>query len=341
MYLSDKASRQVLSGRRLAEFKSWLHSEGLYVFTMNGFPFGGFHADAVKENVYKPDWTTRERVEYTKRLFNILAELVPEGTDGGISTSPVSYKYWFPDSFKAEEALAVSCRHLAEMAAFLQQIEARTGRHLHLDIEPEPDCLIENSAEAIALFKRLSAFADEALLKKHLALCFDICHFSVEYEEPETVFHKLASNGIRIGKIQISAALKAVVSSDEQHREQTFRQLRQFDEARYLHQTVVRNRLNELTRYRDLSFSAAACDWDAAEWRTHFHVPVFLSRYGSLQSTQDDVLSVLKLLKGNHLTNHLEVETYTWDVLPVALKTDLTGSIVRELEWVKKNLNSK
>jgi hypothetical protein len=56
--------------------------------------------------------------------------------------------------------------------------------------------------------------------------------------------------------------------------------------------------------------------------------------YGVLQSTQDDIRDVLNLQTGRQFTNQLEVETYTWDVLPAELKADIVDSIEREMKWV-------
>ena len=88
--LSNEASTDLSHKENLNEFKKWLLEQDAYVFTMNGFPYGGFNHTRVKENVHTQDWTTKERVEYTLRLFDILKELLPEGMDGGISTSPMS-----------------------------------------------------------------------------------------------------------------------------------------------------------------------------------------------------------------------------------------------------------
>ncbi|HXH20324.1 MAG TPA: metabolite traffic protein EboE [Chitinophagales bacterium] len=335
LYLSDRASREILAESNLREFKAWLDKEGFYVFTMNGFPYGNFHGEVVKENVYQPDWTMPKRVEYTQRLFSILAEILPADVDGGISTCPVSYGQHFSDSQKKkEENIAIACRNFQEIASFLHRLEAMSGKQLHLDIEPEPDCLIENSEDVLEFFSRLTDSGNETIIRRHIRLCYDTCHFSVEYEAPETVFTKLAAHDIRIGKIQLSAAMRA----DLRIGGTSFKELEKFDEPRYLHQTVKRTATGELKKFRDLSFALAENMDAATELRTHFHVPLFLNSYGSLQSTQDDVVKVLKFLQKNHVTNHLEVETYTWDVLPPDLKNDLTASIVRELEWVKKNL---
>jgi hypothetical protein len=144
-----------------------------------------------------------------------------------------------------------------------------------------------------------------------------------------------AQQGINIGKIQISAAVKAVLDGADD--EKKFRQLQKFQEPRYLHQTVVKNNSGELEKFRDLS-DALFEKTPTGELRTHYHVPLFLEKFENLQTTQNEVLEVFNFLKKNHITNHLEVETYTWDVLPENLRDDLAANIIREMQWVKKNL---
>jgi len=102
--LSNLASEELDAGENLKHFKHWLQDNDIYVFTMNGFPYGNFHNESVKDKVHAPDWTTKERVVYTKRLFRQLAYLLPEGISGGISTSPISYKHWYPDKKAIEKA---------------------------------------------------------------------------------------------------------------------------------------------------------------------------------------------------------------------------------------------
>jgi hypothetical protein len=219
------------------------------------------------------------------------------------------------------------------MAVFLNELSIKTQKHFHLDIEPEPDCILEDSFEVMGFFGRLNSLdlRNEAVVRNHITLCFDICHFSVEYEDPVAALRRIAERGIKIGKIQISSALKAVPGKPDD--------FLNFKEPRYLHQTVKRTAKGGLKRFRDLS-DAIKDRTDADEWRTHFHVPLFVNRYGALQSTQDDVLKVIGFLKKEHITEHLEVETYTWDVLPSGLKEELAASVSRELEWVKNNFNT-
>src|SRR5688500_7154414 len=89
--LSDLASRELSDPQTLLSFKRWLDQNHCYVFTINGFPYGRFHGGPVKEKVYLPDWTTQERLAYTNRLFDILAQLLPAGVEGSVSTVPGSY----------------------------------------------------------------------------------------------------------------------------------------------------------------------------------------------------------------------------------------------------------
>ena len=69
--LSDQAARELSEPAVLDAFRQWLADENCYVFTINGFPFGNFHGERVKEQVYVPDWTLAERLEYTLSLIHI------------------------------------------------------------------------------------------------------------------------------------------------------------------------------------------------------------------------------------------------------------------------------
>lgn len=352
--LSAAAAKVLLEEENLGEFKKWLANENLYVFTMNGFPFGNFHGGRVKDNVYKPDWTNRERLEYTLNLAEILADLLPNGIDGGISTSPISYKPWLKKS-EYEEVFRISSRHLAEVAFHLAEIKKEHGKELHIDIEPEPDCLIENTKETIDffqdwLFKAGAAHLavehalsqDEAvqMLRDHIRVCYDTCHFAVEYEDPKEAIEQFEEAGIKIGKVQISAALKVELGDSADENEAVMTKLKQFEEDTYLHQVLEQKTDGTLSHYPDLS-EALATDSNelAEEWRIHFHVPIFVNEYGVLNSTQDDIVRSLEQLIGGQCT-HFEIETYTWDVLPAALKENLLDSIEREFRWTLEQIDT-
>ncbi|WP_194972383.1 metabolite traffic protein EboE [Aquiflexum lacus] len=350
---SHEASLDLAKPENLADFKTWLRENNCYVFTFNGFPYGGFHRQVVKDEVHQPDWTTPERFAYTERLFDILADLLPDEMDGGISTSPLSYRHWYNTKSDLENATQKSTIHLAKIAAKLYTIQQKTGTLLHLDIEPEPDGILENTQEVIDFYQNwlvpigseylekelgLSGQEAEKCLKEHIRICYDVCHFAVVYENPDDVFKAFEAEGIKIGKIQISAALKADIPQDKNERKEMEALIAPFSESTYLHQVVAREPNDQLTSFNDLPEAMNTLEsTDALEWRIHYHVPIFLADYGKISSTQSDLLDVLKYISRKKVCNHLEVETYTWEVLPEGINLDLGSSITRELQWVIKN----
>lgn len=355
--LSDRASRNLKDPATLATFKNWLSSQDAYVFTMNGFPFGAFHDDVVKANVHAPDWTADARVAYTLRMFDILADLIPEGMDGGISTSPLAYRHWYTATVGQWEAMRKQAtQHIVHIAEHLIVVQRDQGKCLHLDIEPEPDGVLESGPEFMAWFEEelipegkknlvkhlgLTEAEAEQALKRHIRICYDVCHFALGYEDHAAVIAELGQRGIQIGKIQISAAVGAAMPPDDTGRQAIGNAFMAFDEPTYLHQVLARRHDGSVLRFRDLP-EAKVClnDSQVAEWRAHFHVPVFFEDLGLLKSTQADISRVLELQRGRSLTQHLEVETYTWGVLPKSLQLPLAGSISRELTWVLEKLNS-
>ncbi len=353
--LSNAASLELIRDEELAAFKAWLSVNNAYVFTMNGFPYGDFHHAVVKDKVHTPDWTNPERREYTLRLFRILEKLLPPDMDGGISTSPLSYKYWFETEAARAEAKKTATQNILHVVEELIRIKRSKGMLLHLDIEPEPDGLLETGAEFIDWFEndlvpmarqvlvqnlQMTAEQAESSVKEHVCLCYDVCHFAIGYEPHSAIIEELSRKGILIGKIQISAALKASIPDDLHAKARITEAFSKFNEPTYLHQVVMRQRDGRLLRYRDLPDAIAAGENPLVnEWRAHFHVPVFNEDLGLLQSTQSDIITVLNVQKATPFTNHMEVETYTWEVLPDILKAPLNLSIIRELNWVKNTLS--
>lgn len=352
--VSHQASLQLQEKEALNIFKDWLKKEDCYVFTMNGFPYGGFHRTKVKDDVHAPDWTTTERVSYTIRLFNILSALLPEGMEGGISTSPLSYKYWHAAG-QQQAVFDKTTKNILQVVEHLIQIKKKTGKLLHLDIEPEPDGLLGDGPEFFDWYDRyLLSMGKESLqqsfgytiaqseeaIKEHLQLCYDVCHFAVGYEDHHAVVSQLQEKKIKVGKIQISAALKAIMPDSLIEREEVVKSFRHFNESTYLHQVVARMADGSFNHYPDLPEALNdAANPSTKEWRSHFHVPLFVQDYGLLKSTQDDIRTVLSIQAKQPFTKQLEVETYTWEVLPDALKVPLSESIIREMEWVIHYLN--
>lgn len=350
--LSNIASQEIVEGDQLHLFKAWLQENNLYVFTLNGFPYGGFHRTHVKDDVHKPDWTTDDRLAYTCRIFDILSYLLPEGMEGGISTSPLSYRHWYKgDEIGLEKAWETGILNFAKLAIHLHKIHKDKGQLLHVDIEPEPDGLLENTEEVVEFYNQrlipiagkylqeqleISKEEAEALIYQHIQICYDVCHFAVVYEKPADTFERWKAEGIKIGKVQISAALKAEFPQEEAERKGIVTAFEGLNESTYLHQVVARNQDGELRHFNDLP-EALPTIWEpnTAEWRTHFHVPIFIDTYDKLQSTRSTIEEVLAY--EGYISDHWEVETYTWEVLPEEIRFDLGASIEREMKWVLAN----
>jgi hypothetical protein len=350
--LSGIAADALREPPRLERFKAFLQEHRTYVFTVNAFPYGPFHGTRVKEEVYQPDWRSGERLRFTNLAAGLLAALLPEdaGLGGSVSTVPGTFRPLAGAPGAVGEMASNYVRH----AAHLVELERRTGRRIALAIEPEPCCFLETIEETIAFFenhllgkparrqlKEDAGVADseaEELLRRHLGVCYDVCHAAVEFEDPDASLAALDAAGIAVTKLQLTAALRVPEIGS------TGRQLLEpFDDGTYLHQVVERRGSGELGRFSDL---APAFDWlDAGkasgEWRIHCHVPVFVDDLGALATTRPFLRRVLERVRARCVSPHLELETYTWDVLPPAYRgEDKAVSIARELNWVLDELEA-
>lgn len=235
--LSAEAAGELIStDGELSRFRQWLQDHGCYVYTINGFPYGTFHGQRVKEQVYRPDWTTQERLDYTGLLFDILSELLPDGMAGSVSTLPGSFKEFIEDE---EVQVGQMAENLLKCHRHIQALRERTGQDLHLGLEPEPLGYFETTAETVSFFERLKIAAqaagdevDEVL--KNLGVNYDTCHLAVEYEQADEALGRLKAAGIRISKIHLSSALSLVPGAEAREK------LKAFEEDVYLHQVVMR-----------------------------------------------------------------------------------------------------
>ncbi len=354
--LADIAARELLTGDNLVQLKAWLDEQDLYVFTLNGFPFGSFHHQVVKDKVYAPDWSTSERLDYTLKLIEILTILLPSNLDGGISTLPISYKPWWQNAEDKERILHKSSLNLGIAIAQLAQVYQQTGKLIHIDLEPEPDGMLENTQEMIDFFQDwllpiagewlqensgVKQSVAENLIREHIRVCYDTCHFAVEYEEPEDIIRRFKNAGIKIGKIQLSSAIKIAIPPEQIQRQAILDKLYPFAESTYLHQVIANHGAGNLQHYADLSTALEhLLNTEAQEWRTHFHVPIFIPKFQLFESTQDHIVKLLTMLPNDSIGHHLEIETYTWEVLPKELKLDILTSIEREYQWVLSVTNN-
>ncbi len=345
------ASAQALT-RNPAErrkLKSFLDDHDLYLYTVNAFPYGPFKNTIVKEQVYEPDWRTPLRTEYTQQVADILAEVCPPFVNPSIQSPPLGFKPRVTDS-GVVAAYAANVRHLA---AHLHRLRERTGRTVTLALEPEPLCFLETTEETVAFFtgtlrsgESIAALArelggDEAqareVLRRHVGTVYDICHQAVEFENISASLQSLVDHDIPVFKLQEAAAMQIPEVTPR-----IVEALREYADSIYLTQTVQRHN-GQLTRFTNLEDAFAAYARDSAgkrEWRTHFHVPVFLERLGEhFKTTRFAIEEALAFHKARPLSAQLEIETYTWDVLPEHLKTgDIVDYVTRELEWVRDQL---
>lgn len=340
--LSDRASRELAEPATLEAFRDMLDRETLYVFTINGFPYGPFHGRAVKEHVYAPDWRDEARVAYTHRLAEILEAILPEDVSGSISTVPGSYKPWLcPAGVPDPQAVRNIAENLARIAGGLADIHNRTGRLIRLALEPEPDCLLETTDEMVTFLTGplleygLAVIGNrgEDILRRHIGVCMDTAHQAVEFEDPADAIETYQQAGIPIAKIQLSAALEVVGPVREP--------LGPFCEEVYLHQVHARDPQGDVRTWPDLP--AALADPQACEpghlWRVHFHVPLFWEGGEAMRSTGPLLWGRFAEYLRDGACGHLEIETYTFSVLPEFLRAEgVQQSVAREFAWVRREL---
>jgi hypothetical protein len=337
--VKDRSAREGL--------KRFMAENDMYLYTVNAFPYGAFKDTIVKEQVYEPDWRSEERTQYTINVADILADVAPEGISPSIQSAPLGFK----PRVTGPDVIASYTEHVLRVAAHLVGIEARTGKTVTLALEPEPHCFLETTDETIAYFtdhlysgrsaERLAKLANIPIsdaigaLKRHLGIVFDIGHQAVGFEDVPVSLQKLVDAGVPILKLQEVAAMHMPDVTDE-----TIEALQRFAKTVYLSQTVQKKD-GKITKFLNLedAFAARKADPGPREWRTHFHVPVFLDDLGAFGTTRFALEQALKMHKEKPLSGQLEIETYTWDVLPDHLKTgDIVDYVCREIEWVRGQL---
>lgn len=318
LWLSARALADIASADDARRLRDRLGAIGLAVVTLNGFPYGDFHGPRVKHAVYQPEWGRPERLAYTRRLAEVLVDLVPRGTTrASISTLPIGWRAR-PD---AGTGMAEAASNLRALASDLSRLEDASGVRVTVDLEPEPGCALDRASDVVELFERHFQTDTD---RRHLGVCHDICHAAVMFEDQAEALDRYRRAGIGVHKVQVSSALEADGSPE------SLAALAAFDEPRYLHQTCVRSGTN-VTFFEDLPDALSARP--AGIWRTHFHVPIHLATLYSLRPTQREIRECLESL--DEATPTLEAETYAWGVLPRPMQPgSLADGIAAELRWL-------
>lgn len=340
LWLSAAAAKSLRTEGNTRAFAEWLHGVGLVPFTFNGFPYGDFHKKVVKHDVYLPTWADERRLAYTLDLVAIQDALLPRGMEGSISTLPIAWGNPSPN----EEHLGAAGRNLIRAAEYLAHLEKDTGRLIYLCLEPEPGCVLQRKGDFLWFFQNhVWPQGNEEDLRRYLRVCHDVCHSVVMFEDQRDVLQMYYAAGIAVGKVQVSSAVRVDFAAlDERNRMDAIDQLTGFAEDRYLHQTVSREPGKKSVFHQDLpALLHTIVDPRRlkAEWRVHFHVPVYLEEFGHLESSRADIRACLDACKKYSAVHHFEVETYAWGVLPKELQhANLADGIAQEMKWFHEQL---
>lgn len=338
-----------------------LSKQDIYVFSVNGFPYGDFAAPQVKASVYEPDWSTGERLDYTLKLARVMASL-PGPRLRSISTVAGGFVPSLDQLKVKDQSFA---HHFALLAQGLYELENDTGVSVRVALEPEPWTRLERIDQVLPFFEEV-VWPASRLTQKYIGLCYDTCHQALAFEDPIVSWNSLIQNNIPIYKVQISNALRLINPQDEQARQR----LLSFNEERYLHQVSALQSDGSILRALDLPhLEPLSALWsNAIEWRCHFHVPIWwrgdeseseMTQVSRVQSEQQvlglgttyqhweaiaqcikNPLAQMHTQDGDRL--HVEVETYSWHVLPEQLKSEfgLHNEIRKELEALLTILSS-
>ncbi|MFI6422883.1 metabolite traffic protein EboE [Streptomyces sp. NPDC050842] len=318
LWLAAEAAAELAADpAAVRRLRAELDARGLSVLTLNAFPYGGFHQEVVKHSVYRPDWTDPARARYTADCAYVLAGLMPEDADGAsLSTLPLGWRTpWSPEADRRAESA------LRWTAGELRKASARAGRPIRLAVEPEPGCVLDTVADAV---RWLVPRVDPEVV----GICLDTAHLAVSFAEPEQAVAAVEEAGLAVVKVQASAALHVDDPRDPAAR----RLLARYAEPRYLHQVREAGERGRVLAADDLPEALETLPGRGA-WRVHFHIPLHAEPERPLRATTD-VLRRAVAAAGDKVV--IEVETYTWQVLPRG--ADPVDGIAAELEWAQREL---
>lgn len=342
---NDTVNELTSNPERLNCFKTFLQQHGVLLTSLNGFPFGNFHSKVVKEQVYLPTWADNERLLYTQKLAEILAVCLPEHHHvGAISTLPFAYASQWGETLQHQ---AIS--QLLTLSKYLKALEARSQKRIVVCLEMEPDCVFQATEQLVHFFTQQLLPAANAQgipaqdVLRYIGCCYDTCHQAVMNEDILASLTNIHQAGIYIGKIQVSNAIKATLSSELD----VEALCQQFADEKFLHQSKVFCQqqlvaeLADLNAEQLLTIQAQYGDIDVF---IHYHIPINQDCFSQpyLASTQGAILTTLDFVKQQlSYQPYLEIETYTWLNLIAPDKQqnfNLHQGLLAEFSWLEQQL---
>jgi sugar phosphate isomerase/epimerase len=329
-----------------------LDARGFEVVTVTGFPYRPFgesqpmqlvgigpsQRSSAKYAGYEPDWTSRDRLEYTLNLARVLADLLPDdAARGSVSTLPLG---WREDWDAA--AAATAGRLLDELAEGLTEVAWRTGRLIRVGFEPAPGCVAETAEQAVDALRGVDT--------DRIGICLDLSHLAGTWEEPAQALATLARAGLPVVKVQVSAALEVADPAAAGPA------LRRYAEPRRLCAGADGRQIRSRSGAGTDDLDGALEQELPGPWRVHHHLPVHAQLAPPLGTTIGVVRAAFDELVGGGTAgcDHFDVETYGWQgsggwgpgsspVLPDPPRTDdeLAADLAAELAFVRDEMTAR
>jgi len=348
--ISNKLSNEIKKEKNISTIKNWLEEKNVYLSSINGFVYKTFHKKNIKDKIHYPDWTSKKKLNYTTNLITILRNLITKNKTGSISSSPLSYAPWI----KKKNHDYILFKSSKNIAIIIKNLICSTNKNIiHIDIEPEPDCIINDSTTFINFYNKwlipiavkylndnLNFSKKKAIIyiKKHIRLCYDICHFSVNFENHKKIIHSINKNNIKIGKVQISSAMEIKIPTQNTKKAYIINDLKNVIKSPFLHQTT--EKINKkLIKYKDIKYALKNFEnKNNSILRIHCHTPLYKKNIKNIGTTQNETKNALiDLLNEKHI-KHIEIETYTHKLIS---NEKQLNSIIKEYNWVIKLINKK
>ncbi len=330
--LSNEIVKNLLKYENAENFTNWLKYNQIYLSSINGFVYQNFHTRHIKEKIYYPDWSSLKRLNYTQKIIDFLLKIQNNTNDISISTLPISFKNWMNNRNK-KYIYFYSSINFIKIVKKLISIK----KYIHIDIEPEPGCLIESIQEfynfyykwlkKIYMQNKNNKYSN---LKKHITLCYDICHALVSYDSYQNIIKK-----IKIGKVQISSAIEII--NNDTNRISNINELSFLNESNFLHQNTTIDKNNKIIKKNiDINLLINKPIPLDTKTRIHCHMPIYLKKYNNLIITQQETKNILIDILKNLNVKHIELESYTYNMI---LKQKKLNSILKEylliIKWLK------